>query len=341
MVGVAGYRRGMTLTRLGPARRPARRAARIAGVWLLVLPGAAWAIVRAGGWERGPLVQLVAFTPYVAAGAWLPALVATATRRWLAAAVGVSAAAVLASAVLPRALPDRHRGPVDGVGLRVMTANMLHGGADPATIVALVRDSDVAVLALQEFTPDAQAALKEAGLEELLPYSSLAAEEDTSGSALYSRFPLSATGATRNTGGFQQAYATVQPPGAGPLIVESAHPMAPFNLTAIPGWRADLENEPQADPSGPSRILLGDFNATLDHEPLRRLVAHGYRDAADAVGAGLIGTWGPYAGHMVPAVTIDHVLVDRRVGVRDVRVHRVPDSDHRAVIAALVVPAAH
>jgi endonuclease/exonuclease/phosphatase (EEP) superfamily protein YafD len=309
-------------------------------IWILVLPGAGWAVVRAGGWERGPLVQLFAFTPYVAAWAWIPAALATTTRRWLAAAVGVSAAAVLASSVLPRALPDRDRGPAGGVPLRVMTSNMLQGAADPETIVRLVRDNDVAVLALQEYTYDAQTALKSAGLESLLPYSSLAPEYDTSGSALYSRFPLTAAGVRRNDGGFRQAYGTVQPPGAGPLAVESAHPVAPYSLPALRDWRHDLDREPPADPDGTPRILLGDFNSTLDHTPLRRLIARGYTDAADADGKGLLGTWGPYAGRPVPPVTIDHVLVDGRIGVRGVSVHRIPRSDHRAVIARLSVPSA-
>ena len=330
----------MTVTRRAPARRRTRRAARTAGVWALVLPGAAWAVVRAGGWERGALVPLFAFTPYVAAGVWLPALLATVSRRWLAAAVGVSAAAVLASGVLPRAVPDRDRGPLDGLDLRVTTANLLAGGADPDAVVELVRAHDVAVLALQEFTPDARQRLKVAGLDELLPYSSDAAVEGVSGSALYSRFPLTAPGSTRNPGGFRQAFGTVQPPGAGPLAVESAHPAAPSSVAGLPDWFADLANEPRAEPNGTPRILLGDFNATLDHAPLRRLITHGYRDAADAVGSGLIGTWGPYLGRRMPAVTIDHVLVDRRIGVRDVRVRPIPRSDHRAVIVTLVVPAA-
>jgi endonuclease/exonuclease/phosphatase family metal-dependent hydrolase len=317
-----------------------RRAAGAAAVWLLVLPGAAWAVVRAGGWERGPLVQLFAFTPYVAAGALIPAAVATLSRRWLAAAVGVSAAAVLASSVAPRALPDRHGGPTDGVDLPVMTANLLEGGADPATIVDLVRGHDVAVLALQEFTPAAQSALASAGLGDLLPYSALGAQEGTTGSALYSRFPITAAGVRRNGGGFHQAYGTIQPPGAGPLAVESAHPLAPYAIDVLPDWRADLANQPRPDPDGPPLILLGDFNATLDHEALRALIAHGYRDAADATGAGLIGTWGPYDGDPIPAVTIDHVLVDRRIGVRNVRVYALPRSDHRTIVSTLIVPPA-
>jgi endonuclease/exonuclease/phosphatase family metal-dependent hydrolase len=99
--------------------------------------------------------------------------------------------------------------------------------------------------------------------------------------------------------------------------------------------------QPHADPGGPARILLGDFNATLDHAELRDLVSHGYRDAAAAAGKGLVPTWGPYHGpRRYPPITIDHVLVDRRIGVREVRVHRIPGTDHRAVLAWLTLPAA-
>jgi len=330
----------MTITSSAPATRPARRVARTVLVWLLVLPGTAWAVLRLGGWERGPLVQLFAFTPYAVVWVLLPALVALVARRWLAAAVGVVAVAMLAVSVLPRVLPDHNRGPTAGTELPVLTANLLAGGADPATIVGLVRDHDVAVLALQEFTASARDGLSAAGLDALLPYSSLLPEPGTTGSAVYSRLPVSAPGAHRNGGGFQQAYATIQPPGGTAIIVESAHPLAPFDLAALPDWRRDLENQPRADPAGPPRILLGDFNATLDHGPLRALIARGYRDAADAEGSGLIGTWGPYDGDPIPPVTIDHVLVDQRIGIRDVQVHGLPHSDHRAVLASLVVPAA-
>ncbi len=219
-----------------------------------------------------------------------------------------------------------------------MTANMLEGGADPAAIVSLVRDHDIAVLALQEYTPAARDGLAAAGLAAVLPYGSLVPERDTTGSALYSRWPVTGAGFHRNAGGFLQAYATVTPPGSVPLLVESAHPLAPATLPYLKDWRGDLNAEPHADPGGTPRILLGDFNSTLDHEPLRALISHGYRDSADAVGAGLIGTWGPYHGNPIPPVTIDHVLVDRRIGVRAVLVRAQPRSDHRAVLADLIVP---
>ncbi|GAA2472123.1 endonuclease/exonuclease/phosphatase family protein [Winogradskya humida] len=333
----------MTITSSDPVARPARvrRTLWLVVLWVLVLPGAGWAAVRLGGWERGPLVQLFAFTPYIAAWSVLPAVLALATRRWLVGAVAVVTAALFALSVLPRAIADNDRGPQSGVKLQVMTQNMLFGTADAAEIVSYVRDNDVSVLALQEFSPGAVDSLAKAGLGDLLPYSVLGAEWGASGSGLYSRFPITDPGVKRNVaGGFNQAHGTVQPPGGRAFIVESAHPAAPSALSAENNWRADLAAEPRPDANGTARIVLGDFNSTLDHKPLRDLIGDGYRDAAAATGEGLIGTWGPYDGDPIPPVTIDHVLVDKRLGVSDVSVHTTRHSDHRAVIASIVIPAA-
>ncbi|MEV4638640.1 endonuclease/exonuclease/phosphatase family protein [Actinoplanes sp. NPDC049548] len=292
------------------------------------------------GEERGLVIQLFAFTPYVAAWSVVPAIAALATRRWLVGSVAAVTVALFAVMVLPRAFADGDRGPQTGVKLHVMTSNMLFGHADAARIVQLVRDNDVAVLALQEFSPAAQTRLAEAGLGKLLPYSSLAPEWGASGSGLYSRFPITDPGTRDNATGFKQAYGTVQPAGTGKIIVESAHPLAPAAKSALAGWRSDLAAQPRPDTTGLPRILLGDFNATLDHAPLRSLIGDGYRDAADATGKGLIGTWGPYDGDPIPPVTIDHVLVDKRLGVADAAVHGIKDSDHRSIIAEVIVPAA-
>jgi endonuclease/exonuclease/phosphatase family metal-dependent hydrolase len=308
---------------------------RRAGPWLLALPGLVWAVLRLFGWERGFLVQAFAFTPYVAAWTLIPTIVAVVWKRWAAAVFAAVAVVVMAWCVLPRALPDRDRGPSHGTGLTVMTINMFVGAADPATIVRLVRDHDVAVLAVQEFSPAARAGLSAAGLDALLPYAALADEVGTTGSGLYSRFPITKSYSQRSGGGNMQVYATIQPPGTAALDVVSAHPLAPYSTSVLGLWRGDLAAEPKAD------ILLGDFNSTLDHTPVRQLIARGYRDAADATGKGLLGTWGPYAGKPVPPVTLDHVLADKRIGIRDVQVHGVKGSDHRSVIATLVVATAH
>nr|WP_296073314.1 endonuclease/exonuclease/phosphatase family protein [uncultured Actinoplanes sp.] len=330
----------MTITTRPYGVRVARRTLLL----LLTAPGLIWAAIRLFGLEGGALVPAMAFTPYVAAWSLLPLAIAVRARRWpvagpAALATAALATGVLAACVLPRALPGRQ--PSAGVPLTVMTVNMFVGGADPASVVRLVREHDVAILAVQEFSPHATAGLSAAGLDRLLPYHALADEPGTTGSGIYSRFPMTAQRSERGGGGNLQegnlqTYATIQPPAATTLDVVSAHPLAPYALGAIADWRRDLDALPRAG-SGSPRIVLGDFNATLDHKPVRELIASGYRDAADATGKGLAGTWGRWP---VPPVTLDHILVDERISVRRVTVHAVIGSDHRALVASLNVPAA-
>ncbi|MEV0727144.1 endonuclease/exonuclease/phosphatase family protein [Polymorphospora sp. NPDC050346] len=305
--------------------------------WLVAVPGLLWAVVRLFGLERGPLVQLLAFTPYVAAWSVLPVVLAVALRRWWAAGVAAVAALALLGVVVPRVVPDR--GPVPaGPVLRVLTSNVLAGAGDPAAVLALVRAERVDVLAVQEFSPETQAALDALGVADVLPHRVTNPMVGTQGSALYSRFPLTDTGIRWNDGGFSQAYGTVLVPGGPAVVAESVHPAAPYALSVIDDWRTDLAAQPVATPDGPLRVLAGDFNATLDHAPLRDLIDTGYVDAAAAQGAGLLGTWGPYDGDPIPPVAIDHVLVDRRIGIRAVAVYPVAGSDHRAVLAELALP---
>mgnify|MGYP002508253242 CR=1 FL=1 len=65
-------------------------------------------------------------------------------------------------------LDDAHDGR-----FRVLTLNCRFGHANAAEIVRMVRDEDVAVLALQELTEDLVRQLDAAGLAELLPYRQL------------------------------------------------------------------------------------------------------------------------------------------------------------------------
>ncbi|MEU8311578.1 endonuclease/exonuclease/phosphatase family protein [Micromonospora sp. NPDC048887] len=324
------------ITMSGPPRggRPAT-----AACWLAVAPVAAWALIRLTGLERGPLVQAIAFTPYVAATAPVVALAALALRRRGPAAVAVLAALALIGAVAPRAIPG-DRPAADGPTVRLLTANLRLGSADPAALVDLVRTRRVDVLTVQELTPPLAAELDRLGLATLLPHRSSNPEVGSTGSGVYARHPLRDGGHRRNQGFFfTQAYATVAVPGAPPLRVESAHPAAPYALDVVPDWWTDQRAQPPATPDGGLSVLAGDFNATLDHAALRDLITTGYTDAADAAGAGFGGTWGPYDGDPIPPITIDHVLVDRRVAVVAAGTFPVPGSDHRALLAELRLPA--
>lgn len=304
---------------------------------LLVAPFTGWALLRLTGLSHGwPWPALVAFTPYAAALSALPLALAVALGRWPVAVVAAATTLALAACVLPRASgpPDR---PADGPRIRVLTSNLLFGGADPEQLLDLVRTRNVDLLALQEYTPEAEKALRLAGIAQLLPHRVTHPRDESGGSALYSRFQLTDPGYRPLPPYFGQTQATLHVPGAAPVLVESVHPAAPSHRTGLTHWRTGLAAQPRPTPDGPARILLGDFNATLDHAPLRRLLRAGYRDAGAVLGAGLVGTW-PYDGTRVPKVTIDHVLVDPRLRVHGLRAYRLTGSDHRALLAELSVP---
>ena len=326
-----------------PLVAPRRHRWLTVGLWLLIAPFAVWAAARAFGLERGyPTVQLIAFTPYVALVSLVPLALAVLTKRiWPAVAAAVVAVA-FAACVLPRWISDTDTGAGVPAGptLRVMSVNMLYGEAEPDHVVRLVRDGAVDVLAVQEYTEEGRTALRAAGLEETLPNAATYPRADAGGSAVYSRFPLADTGYRQLSGGFMQAHAAVRVPGAMEVYVESAHPCAPMGRVSDDCWLADLAAQPAATPGGPVNLLIGDFNATLDHEAFRQVVAKGYHDAADVAGAGLSTSW-PYDNRWYfPGVTLDHVLADERVGVRKVVIHRITGTDHRAVYAELVLPKA-
>jgi endonuclease/exonuclease/phosphatase family metal-dependent hydrolase len=280
-------------------------------------------------------MALPGLTPYLALGALVPLGLCLALRHWLAATAALVVLAGLVALVAPRAVgqPDPARGPA----LQVLTANLAEGAADPAAVVNLVRDHRVDVLALSELTGPELDALDAAGLGRLLPYSVRNPAGYASGTGLFSRYPLTDRRRIPLTATFVESAAVVHPAGSRPVEVTVVHYCAPADPFQVPCWRYGREHIPPAQPDGQLRLLLGDFNMTVDYAGLRAVLATGYRDAASVAGQGLAATW-PYDGTPLPPMAIDHVLADRRIGVSAVAVYGIRDSDHRAVFATLTVP---
>lgn len=301
---------------------------------------ALWAAARVLGADPGfPGIQLLAFTPYLIVVGIAVVAYAAVTRRIWPAFTAAAAVLVIGLCVAPRAVADTRPVPdAGGPTLRVMSANLRIGAADPAALVDRVRSGKVDLLALQEYTRQAQDGLHRAGLDDVLPYRVANPHAQALGSALYSRYPLVEAGIRRHLSGFSQATGALDVPGAARVYVESVHPCAPSEAGRSSCWRADLADQPPATVDGPVRVLLGDFNATLDHAPLRKLIATGYRDAGDVTGTGVTRTWSHDGAWYLPGFTLDHILADRRIGVRDVSVQAVPGSDHRCIAATLVLP---
>jgi endonuclease/exonuclease/phosphatase (EEP) superfamily protein YafD len=304
-------------------------------IWLAVIPVAAWALVRALGLDgSSSLVPLLAFTPYVAVAAFLVAGLAVAFGNWAAATVAGVATLCLAAAVLPRAVGD---GTAEAAGherLSVLSANIHRGTADPEALVGLVERLHPDLLNIQELTPRFVGELREAGLGRLLPHSVLAVFPDNPkipGLGIYSRLPLRRLSRPDN----HRVGAAVRMPSGRSIRVVDVHPHTP-KPGHIGEWSRSLEGLPSAG-TGTPRLLVGDFNATLDQVELRDVVARGYRDAADVAGKGLEPTW-PVGDDLPPVITIDHVLADRRLGIVEYSVVDQPGSDHRAIHAVLSLP---
>ncbi len=346
---------GSTATDTAPApgtgARP--RPGRLLLVWLIRLAlvcVAAVVLARLlGGGPLPPLPQLAVFLPYAALPAAAAVLGALALRAWRTALLGVLLLAVPVALLVPRFTPDAELvargGPSAGDRLRVMTANVLAGSADPKTFVAMVRQEAPDLLALEELTPEAVRRLDAAGLAQAFPHRVLRPEPGVRGMGLYSRLPVRTSGLLAEPSTFPMPWAVVRLP-AGPVRVQAVHTYPPMPL-AEGMWSDDLGAlARQARATSGRQVMLGDFNATLDHGPFRELLGAGLADVHDILGHGIVRTW-PSG---LPFAHLDHVLIGanldggdtkdaHRGGITAANVHQrsIPGSDHLAVVADLRV----
>jgi hypothetical protein len=314
-----------------------RRGAAIA----VTLPWVGWAALRATGAERGfPLVPAMSFTPYAAGAAVLPLAVAAWARSVPAAVLSAGAGAALAGAVLSRAGRSPAGVAASGPRIRVATVSLRKGLVAAGPVLDLVRRYDVDVLSVQELTPAAEAALRAAGIGELLPSAHVIAARPgavpAASGAVWTRLTVACRGAEPGT--FEQPTVRLAIDGAPDVALTAVHSAPPATSpSAVRAWTEDLAALPDPEP-GVLRVLAGDFNATLDHADLRAVLRRGYVDAGWAVGGALGWTWRPLRLR-VPRLALDHVLVDPRITVAAVALATVAGSDHRAVVADLVLPA--
>ena len=326
---------------VGRFRRPGRRTV-IA--WIVALPWLLWVIVRGFGLEFGyPLVPLMAYTPYFAVAALVPLAVALLLRAWVAAEVVTLCGLLLLATVVPRVTGGAEAAEPGATELRVVSANIYRGQADLQELMEIVRDTDADLLSVQELQPDALRDLDRLGLRSLLPYRTVLPDSETFGGGIFSRNPLRVLEPVRTVPRSEKTgellsmpRAIVFMPGDRVLDVVAAHPHPPTQGD-VDDWETGLAAMPGAG-EGPLGLLIGDFNATLDHDAFRHLIGRGYRDAGEVMGDGLENTW--HVGRFLPPpVAIDHVLADERMGVSAYEVHDLPGSDHEALSATLFIPA--
>jgi endonuclease/exonuclease/phosphatase (EEP) superfamily protein YafD len=287
--------------------------------------------------NHGVLI-LAVLAPYLMFGAAMSAVLLLLTGRRLAAvlALVVFAASVVVQA--PQFLGSR-RPTQNTAPIRVLTANLRDGSAEPESVAAAARDH-ADVLFVQELSPDLAQTLTDRYLHRDFPYQALKPGRFAVGVGIWSRYPIAqaslisgfALGAVR---------AIVRPPDArSEVVVASVHLVAPWPQ-AVDAWSREIAALPQtlerlAATAGRGPVIVaGDLNATADLKPFRRLLETGFRDAG-----GRFGFTATYPADMPipPLLQIDHILT-LNSSATDAHAVRIDGSDHKALGATVYVPA--
>ncbi len=223
--------------------------------------------------------------------------------------------------------------------VRLMTANLLKGGATAEALYDVLTQIKPDILAVQELTAAVAPVLRDE-----FPHHQLTIDPELPGVGMAARRPVSweELPMPRRSG----MVATLQPGDwpefTGPVELIAIHltnPIAGFPWTTTRARRSQLMAiEKRLQTSAVARrVLCGDLNATPIWPAYRRLLRH-YQDG--------IGEAEVHQGRRPPRtwavlrkgprlLRIDHVLVS---GLRVVSTHTMPlaGSDHLAVVADLV-----
>ena len=306
------------------------------GCGVVLAAPAALLAARLTGLDAGtPLAVPMVLFPYsaVLGVLVLGALLAVPVlRSWWAVAVAAALVIAQAALLIPRFVPDGRSVPAGSAELRVATLNADAGRADPRALVALVRSERIDVLAVEQLPPGGVTALEKAGLGALLPYHELHPEYDSS---IYSRTPLTHGGPLAAGTAWPQVTAEVTVGGRTVRLV-AVHTYYP--LGDPKRWTRDMTALTSvARSGGPDTVFLGDFNASLDHAPMRDLLAAGLTDTHAELGHGWARTWPAGNALVPPLVQLDHVLHGSGLAAVSVGERTVPGTDHRAVVAVLAL----
>lgn len=223
----------------------------------------------------------------------------------------------------------------NGKTIRILSANLWNGGADPEAFLDLVLAQAVDVVAVQEITPEQAEVLCTA-----MPHGILEPGRAQGGMGILLRAPaqMSQVEMPRPNAHLARLNPQHWPQLHEPLEVMNIHISAPhvfwprIALFDRPGQVRALEAHFRASPAQ-HRVAVGDYNSTPLWPAYRRIKSH-LTDAAVTVaartGRSPERTWGPWHGS-ARLLRIDHGFVSGPT-VEAFRVVEIPGSDHSAIV---------
>jgi endonuclease/exonuclease/phosphatase family metal-dependent hydrolase len=320
--------------------RRARLQASTAIGWLIVTPLAVSAGARLAGLDEASSLLLLAdgLTPLLGPTALVAFGIGLQQRRWTLTILSAATAGMFLWSALPgigmpvRVRPRGETSPL----LRLFSANVHSSNPDLGPIAKEILVAAPDLVALQEADPDGTTGLRRSGVFARFPYSVTEIRYGASGIALWSRFPL-AESRVLDVGGMPAISATVVL-GARRLRLFIVHAIGPVGDGRV-RWKAQLRRiDEEIRREQRPLVVAGDFNATRYHPSFRLLLSDGLADAHERRGRGWATTWPRDRWPLPPLMRLDHVLVSPDVSVRSVREGVGQGSDHRPIIADLVLP---
>ena len=330
-------------------------------LWLLCAIAAVWialSFLPSSATWHGVLPELIAlivplcwaFAPVMAVVACIGA--AIGRQSWPMAIAQVCAVLFLAAVGIIRQGGSLRRTAPAAAStgrFRMMTLNCRYGRADAASIVRLVADDRVDVLALQEVSPELLKRLKGGGLGGHLPYSAIGmpSTRDNGGvNALFCREkPLGTSASSVDLHASSVPTATLRLDGRIVLFA-SAHTYSPRRGTIDWGQGiASLGLVPRfaREHGAEACLVAGDLNSNASHPTFRRLLdGHEGRLIDSSAETRSRLRRGPVSFPsnwpvVPPLLELDHIL--HAPGVRCTQLHAVTvkDSDHRALIGEFAI----
>ncbi|MEM7453605.1 MAG: endonuclease/exonuclease/phosphatase family protein [Planctomycetota bacterium] len=260
-------------------------------------------------------------------------LVCLLAKRWKTALAFLALLGFASMPMIKYYMPDQRQPPaVEAV--RFVTFNVKRSNDEFSRAVTFLREEKPDVVALFEIDERWKSALAE--ISESYPYVQWELREDNFGLCLFSRIPWSEIEVfrTETIRSRPSIFAQFEINGR-PVQYLAIHPATPLTPESARSRNEQLSALTKRFDLSTARILTGDFNLTpwspVFHDVL---AAAEVRDAA--CGFGIDPTW-----YQLPTpvggIKIDHFLVSDDVFVLDHRVGPYLGSDHRPVVADLLI----
>jgi endonuclease/exonuclease/phosphatase (EEP) superfamily protein YafD len=276
------------------------------------------------------LAELATHFPWQYAAAALAAAVALAWHRRAAPAMF---AVVLAAANVYLAWPDAEPGPrhIQGQRFRVVVSNVFFGNSEYERVVAFVRRARPDAVVFAEVTPEWRTALR--ALENELPHTQFTPGL-RHGVLVMSRWPA-VVSETVPLGPDSVPFVHTRLDVAGrQLDLYGVHTDWPLG-----GHNAGIRNRQLSElgtlaaRAGDAVVVAGDLNVTRHSPYFSDLLARGGLRPASR------GAWTPTWPTFFPpaGIQIDHVLVSGKIGTTAFEVGPRVGSDHRPIVADLVL----